>query len=442
MMKIRILLILLVFIVTPTLVSGLGDSEITNPKNIIAQKTPVITEAQKIDEQKISAGPMTFQSRIPILAITWVKVYQEGDSSEARSIRQTSDGGYIIAGRTTGPDFTADTHGLLIKIDSLGNIQWDKTYTIRYDGDLVSAEQTLSGKYIATGRRYTGLETNYDVWLIKTDENGNLVWEKTYGGMNSDYGRSVKQIPNAYGSYIIAGITQSFGVGDWDIYLIKTDADGNLQWQKDFGGSRWDTANSMLRSDDGGYMIVGETESFGSGNSDLWLLKRDPNGNRVWDKTFGGPEDDIGNSIQKTSDGGYILAGEKDGDPWLIKTDSNGNKVWDRTYEGRYATYAQQTSDGGYIIATDTVSNPYRKQDLELIKTDASGNQQWYVTIGGPENEHSYSVQQTSDSGYIIAGTTESCEGGTAILVVKTDAEGRVYNDPDCASITVRGPSS
>ena len=136
------------------------------------------------------------------------------------------------------------------------------------------------------------------------------------------------------------------------------------------------------------------------------------------------------------------MAGEKDGDPWLIKTDSDGNAVWDRTYEGRYASYAQQTRDGGYIIATDTVSNLYRKQDLKLIKTDASGDQQWYVTIGGPEDEHSYSVQQTSDDGYVIAGTTESCGSGTAILVVKTDADGKVYNEPTCDSIFVQEPRS
>ena len=287
-METKVALVLLIFMASIAPISGLGNLQSTNPKNIISQKELVINESTQIEGQRISPSPMVFRAFVSIPAITWAKVYQEADSCNARSIKQTSDAGYIIAGRTTGEDFTSDTQGLLIKIDASGNIQWDRTYTGRYDGEFDSAEQTLAGKYIATGRRYYD-ETGYDVWLVKTDENGNLVWERTYGGMNPDYGRSVKQIPDAYGSYIIAGITQSFGVGDWDIYLIKTDADGYLEWQKDFGGSRWDTANSMLRTDDGGYMIIGETKSFGSGNSDLWLLKRDRSGNRLWDKTFGGP---------------------------------------------------------------------------------------------------------------------------------------------------------
>jgi hypothetical protein len=212
-----------------------------------------------------------------------------------------------------------------------------------------------------------------------------------------------------------------------------------------------DTAHSVLTTSDGGYIVLADTEYFGAGGYDIWLLKRDSNGNRLWEKTFGTAGNDYGNSIEKTNDGGYIISGstigfndrglEIDGIPWLIKTDSEGNKEWDRTYEGRYGTYAKQTSDGGYIIAASTPSNRYEGWSaFKLIKTDASGNQQWYINIGGPEIEDAYSVLQTTDGGYIIAGDTGSCGGRSKILVVKTDAEGKVYVEPDCASIGIQEP--
>ncbi|MEO0049813.1 MAG: hypothetical protein ABIK42_01550, partial [candidate division WOR-3 bacterium] len=181
------------------------------------------------------------------------------------------------------------------------------------------------GGYIIAGG------TEYDVYLIKTDANGNLLWERTFGGENDDWGCSVQQTSD--GGYIIAGFTMSFGAGDWDVYLIKTDGNGNLLWERTFGGENDDRGYSVQQTSDEGYIIAGYTWSFGAGRADVYLIKTDDNGNPLWQKTFGGSSWDDGFSIQQTLDGGFIIAGSTGSfgagncDVYLIKTDSEGNTV-------------------------------------------------------------------------------------------------------------------
>ncbi|GAF67717.1 unnamed protein product, partial [marine sediment metagenome] len=223
------------------------------------------------------------------------------------------------------------------------------------------------------------------------------------------------------GGYILAGETYSFGAGNRDFWLIKTDSNGNKKWDKTFGGSQYDVASSVQQTSDGGYILAGKTESFGPGGSDFWLIKTDPNGNKEWDKTFGGSYYDVAYSVQQTSDGGYIIAGYTQSfgagkcDFWLIKTDPNGNKEWDKTFGGSgydYARSVQQTCDEGYILAGKTESFGAGGFDFWLIKTDQNGNKEWDKTFGGSRHDVASSIQQTSDKGYIIAGTTYSFGAG------------------------------
>jgi len=258
---------------------------------------------------------------------------------------------------------------------------------------------------------------------------------KTYGGTDDDGAFSVQQTSD--GGYIVAGTTWSFGAGGADIFLIKTDANGNRIWTKTYGGTNDDTASSVQQTSDGGYIVAGRTYSFGAGDGDIILIKTDENGNIQWAKTYGGTRWDYASSVQQTSDGGYIVAGGTysfgagwDDDIFLIKTDANGNIQWAKTYRGASGDGAfsvQQTSDGGYIVANYTFSFGAGWNDIFLIKTDANGNIQWAKTYGGTSWDGAFSVQQTSDGGYIVAGYTYSFgAGGLDIFLIKTDANGNI----------------
>jgi len=261
---------------------------------------------------------------------------------------------------------------------------------------------------------------------------GDVQWVKTYGGSKSDWAESVQQ--SSDGGYIVAGGTYSFGAGGCDIYLIKTDSSGNEQWEKTFGGSLDDWATSVQQTSDGGYIIAGPTSSFGAGGDDVYLVKTDFGGNEQWEKTFGGSLDDWATSVQQTSDGGYIITGDTYSfgagmtDVYLVRTDSSGNMLWYKTFGGsRYGDSAfsvQQTSDGGYIIAGDTSSFGDGKR-VYLVRTDSSGNMLWYKTFGGSGHDEAFSVQQTSDGGYIIAEDTYSrpLAGSGDVYLIKLSAE-------------------
>jgi len=211
----------------------------------------------------------------------------------------------------------------IIKIDSKGNKEWDKTFG-GWNFDVgFSIQQTSDDGYVIVGETASYGTGSYDVWLIKTDPNGNEEWNKTFGGTDSDFGESVQQTSD--GGYAIVGWTESYGAGDYDVWLIKTDPKGNEEWNKTFGRTRYERGDSVQQTSDNGYVIVGRTESYGAGIRDVWILKTDPNGNEEWNKTFGGTSCERGNSVQQTSDDGYIIAGKTrscgsgNSDVWLIK---------------------------------------------------------------------------------------------------------------------------
>jgi len=311
-------------------------------------------------------------------------------------------------------------------------VRFAKSYGGTNDDWASSVQQTSDGGYIMAGRTRSFGAGGVDVFLIKTDEFGNLQWAKAYGRTGADLAFSVQQTSD--GGYIVAGYTTSFGAGGADFFVVKTYANGNIQWAKTYGGTGADTAWSVQQTSDGGYIVAGYTTSFGAGNNDIFLIKTDANGDVQWAKAYGGAGDDRAYSVQQTSDGGYIVAGETrsfgagGSDIFLIKTDEFGNVQWAKTYGGtnnEWAYSVQQTSDGGYIVAgTRRISLNY---DIFLIKTDANGNVQWAKTYGGGGEDRAYSVQQTSDGGYIVAGRTGSFgAGGSDIFLIKTDANGNI----------------
>ena len=293
--------------------------------------------------------------------------------------------------------------------------------------------QTTDGGYIISGYTRSYGASGHNMWLIKMDSSGNELWNKTFGGSNDDEAESVQQTTD--GGYILAGWTKSYGAGMKDLWLVKTDPLGNEQWNKVFGGTQDDGGTSVRQTTDGGYIVAGYTSSSGAGSVDAWLIKTDNLGNPTWTKTHGGSSTDGAYCVEQTTDDGYILTGWTMAygpgplfNVWLVKTDSVGNQQWNKVFGGADADQGRgvsQTADGGYIITGYTDSYGAGLYDMLLIKTDASGNEQWTKTFGGTGRDYGYSVQQTYSGGYIVAGYTLSYgAGGDDVWVVKTDSIG------------------
>jgi hypothetical protein len=364
--------------------------------------------------------------------ITFQKTFGENGSDYGHAVQQTSDGGFIIVGITLGFG-TSNVDVYLIKTNDRGDTLWTKTFGETEWDFAYSVQQTSDGGYIIVGAILSLSVGDYDVLLIKTDSSGNILWTKIFGGTGDDSGSSVQQTSD--GGFIIVGTTSNFGSGDKDVYLIKTDNNGGIIWTNTFRRLMWNSGNSVQQTSDGGYIIVGDTKDPFS-ESYVYLIKTDSSGDSLWTKTFGGTDDDSGGSVQQTSDGGYIITGVTKSfgagyeDAYLIKTDANGDSLWTKTFGGTNSesgSSVQQTSDGGYIFTGRTISFGAGGSDVYLVKTDGSGNTLWTKTFGGAGNDKGNSVQQTSDGGYIIVGDTESFgPGDLDVYLIKTDANGDI----------------
>jgi hypothetical protein len=363
-------------------------------------------------------------------SLVWSKTFGGWDAEFYCVAEQTYDNGYIVAGYTYSFSFPA--YAWFIKLDANGDSTWSKLYGPEGTFSF-SVQQTLDGGYITTGDAWNDSTASTDVWLMKTDEIGNTLWTKKFGGYTYyDAGFDVKQTID--GGYIIIGDTYSFGVGERDILLIKTDSLGNTAWMNTFGGSNYEYGRSVQQTNDGGYILIGATDSFGEGNYDLWLIKTNSIGDSIWSKTFGGALYDFGVTALQTSDLGFVLAGSTKSfgsgaaDIWLIKTESDGDSIWSKTYGGMlddYGYYMDETSDGGFVIVGGTESFGAGDIDVYLLRTDSFGDTLWTKTYGGVYEDEGYSVSQTTDGGFIIAGSTESFgEGSDDFWIIKTDSLG------------------
>jgi len=355
-------------------------------------------------------------SALAQVKILWTKTFGGEKEDVGRSVQQTNDGGYIIAGYTSSYG-DGKKKVWLIKTNAQGDSLWGKTFGGYGQDEGYSVQQTSDGGYIITGCTGSFGNGNSDVWLIKTNAQGDSLWSKTFGSYNFDEGYSVQQTND--GGYIIAGTTNSANISYYDLLLIKTDAQGNCLWSKILGehNSYYEIARSVQQTNDGGYIIAGYTESFGNGLFDVWLIKTNAQGDILWSKTFGGYNHDEGFSVQQTSDGGYIITGSTSSfgnglfDVWLIKTNEQGDLIWSKTFGGSgydYGWSVQQTNDGGYIIAGYTESSGNGGKDIWVIKTNAQGDLIWNKTFGSGGDDIGYSVQQANDGGYIVAGVYNS----------------------------------
>ncbi|MFC1955746.1 hypothetical protein ACFLWZ_04360 [Chloroflexota bacterium] len=311
---------------------------------------------------------------------------------------------------------------------------WSRSYGGSSDDHAYSVQQTTDGGYIVAGSTNSFGAGVSDYWVLKLASNGNVQWQKTYGGRSGDSAHTIQQTVDE--GYIMAGFTTSFGAGKSDYWVLKLSPNGSVDWQKTYGGSGWDYAYSIQQTTDGGYIVAGSTGSFGAGKSDYWILKLASNGNAQWQKTYGGSGEDSAYYIQQTTEGGYIVAGSTgsfgagSSDYWVLKLDSNGDAEWQKTYGGSYLENArciEQTTGGGYIVAGSTDSFGAGGSDFWVLRLTSNGNIQWQKTYGDINHDYAYSTQQATDGGYIVAGYTKSFgAGNNDYWVLKLASNGNV----------------
>ena len=334
----------------------------------------------------------------------WAKTYGGSDHDWADSIQQTSDGGYIVLGRTNSFGYLHGPALWILKLSSVGDVEWQKIYgASSSDHWPHSIQQTMDGGYIVAGETRTW-GTSSNIWVLKLSSEGDVEWQKAYGGNDNDEAHSIQQTYE--GGYIVAGETRSWGVGD-DIWVLKLSPVGDVEWQKTYGGDADDSAYYVQQTMDGAYIVVGNTNSFGAGSIDFWVLRLSSTGDVEWQKAYGGSDSDEVHSGQQTMDGGYIVAGGIN----VLKLSSEGDIEWQHSYGTVVASSVQQTMDGGYIVAGTgggggDLSVSYANSGI--LKLSFNGEIEWQKAYGGGFDDHASSIQQTSDEGYIFAGNTAS----------------------------------
>jgi len=307
----------------------------------------------------------------------WARTYGGSEDDFAFSIQQTTDGGYIVAGETWS--FGVGLSDVwVLKLTSTGDIEWQKTYGGSFLDHGYSIQQTNDGGFIVGG--YYSISN--DSWILKLSSSGDIEWQKSYESRSREI-QSIQQTTD--GGYIVNfGEVSYYSAGiDYDSYVFKLASDGSVEWQKTYGDYSSERSRSMQQTSDGGYIVAGETESFGAGSGDIWVFKLAPDGSIEWQKTYGGSRGEEARSIQQTSDGGYIVAGETDSfgggdrDIWVLKLAPDGSVEWQKTYGGsreEEASSIQQASDGGYIVAGSTETYGAGRHDFLILKLSPNGD--------------------------------------------------------------------
>ncbi len=323
------------------------------------------------------------------------------------------------------------------------DLLWYKNYGGPYNEFGNACQQTANGDLLFLGTTYSNTTTGFDIYLVKTDSLGNRLFAKTFGGNLTEYGYDLQKTSD--GGFIIVGSTKSYGAGERDVYLLKLDADGELLWSRTYGGVADDEGRSVRQTSDNGFIIAGGTYSFGAGYQDTYIIKTDTYGNLVWQETFGGTGGESAAAIRQTSDGGFIAIGSTGsfGDGYssiyAVRLDQNGDSLWATTYGGLKADYGysvEVTMDGGFAIVGATASSGAGSSDAYLIKTDPNGYIEWQHTYGGSDDDRAYSVKETAAGDFILGGSSLSFSSTFNVYVVKTNPVGdqlwsRNYGGPE-----------
>ncbi len=384
------------------------------------------------------------------MVIEWQKNFGGSESESARSIVPTADGGFVVVGISEfdNPSLFLAFDYWVLKLDSVGNRIWETRLGGSKTDQAMAVIETNDLGFVIVGGSESidgDLDTNNgvaDFWILKLDANGNLLWQTSLGGFNTDVARDVYQTID--GGYIVSGYTSSDdgdvskSQGGGDVWMVKLDAGGSLVWENSYGGSGLDRAYSVLQLETGEYVLLGYSESSdgdvsdNNGQKDYWIAKISSFGEIIWEKSYGGSNNDLAYKIQQSTDGGFILVGNSestDGDVtgnngnrdyWVIKLDAFGNLVWENTFGGAgqdEATSIESLKEGGYIVvgfsdsSDGDLSNNKGLGDYWIIKIDEDGNLIWEANFGGSAYDVPGSIIQTLDGGLVVAGRSSSADG-------------------------------
>ena len=355
----------------------------------------------------------------------WTKTYGGPLDENGYTVHQTADEGYVISGYSKSLG-AGESDAWLVKTNAEGDTLWTRTFggdTWDWGEDVL---QTEDGGYLLVVRCYSFGHGNYDAWIIRTDPQGDTLWTKIWGEDLSEWLTCVQQTADR--GYIFTGRTMSFGAKGEDAWVVRSDSSGEILWMNTYGGEQDENASFVQQTDDDGFIVIGRTYSYNAGKSDIWLVKTNSRGDTLWTRAYGGPETEYGTSVRQTKDGGYILVGNTtsygagDADIWLIKTDSLGDALWTRTFGGTGTDLAfslSQMSDGNYLIGGYTNSFGTGSDDGWLIFTDENGDTIWTQTFGGENNEIIMDSKETSDGKLIIVGYSEVQEENYDLWLMK-----------------------
>ncbi len=391
--------------------------------------------------------------------IEYIKTFGGSDEDDAASIVENADGSYTIFGSTRSIDgditdkTSNDLDYWLLKVSETGEKIWSKTYGGSDDEKGAKITKTSDGGYLLSGYSsssdgdVSGNEGFHDYWLLKVNSEGAVQWDRNYGFSGSDQAFDAFQTKD--GGYFLTGfldVTASGGLGNDDgksrtlhgvgeYWAIKLDSGGNREWRRFFGGTNNDRSYDALETADGGFLMVGASESIdfditdSKGSYDFWAVRLNGNGDKLWTKSFGGTEIDIGYAVTITKDGNYMLVGDTrsaDGDitsalgnadAWVVKFDDSGNIIWQRTYGGdqfESARSVKPLANGNYLISGSTRSGNgdltanYGENDAWVYIIDGQGNLEFQVNSGGSSLDFANDAIETNDNKVVVVGNTES----------------------------------
>lgn len=384
-------------------------------------------------------------------SIEWDANYGGSNDEDARrtSMKKTDDGGLILIGHSKSNDLdVSGNYGnwdiWVVKIDTLGNIEWEKHYGGSGPDRAKAIVQTDDGGYFLGGESgssdhdVSGNNGNYDIWVLKLDSNGTIEWEKNFGGTYQESGQAVLQTEN--GNFLVGGYSSSSdqdvsgNYGFQDSWILKLDASGGVIWEEHYGGSNDDEVIHLLEKENGNYIVSCNSESFdhdvsgNNGQTDAWVFEMDPSGTIQWEDHYGGSSNEEVSSVARTGNGGYTIAGLSSSsdqdvsgnygyfDYWVFQIDSTGTLEWERNYGGNDVDRSKAIAkgiDGGYVItgmsksSSEDVSMNHGAYDYWTIKVDSLGNMEWERNYGGSSGDTAFSIAPV-DTGYVMGGISGS----------------------------------